>query len=106
MSGSNGPDYSFGAGAGGTSCSGITRHLALQAPDSDIVATLEVGDLMELILHDGDAPTIAVTTSDGNEAGAIMPDQALIDCLRLGVRYVAEARSISGGQVLLAVRAE
>lgn len=104
MSGSSGPDYSrFGGGAGVANCAGYRRDKPLQAPDEDVVATLDVGQVLELLLHTSPTPVIAVVTLDGREAGAIMPEELLISCLQQGVEYSATVISIRGGHVMLRI---
>jgi hypothetical protein len=104
MSGNNGPDWSLSSGIGGTAdCVGLRRERALQVPNPDLVNSLEPGDVLGLVLHDGEAPAIAVVNDDGEELGALMPDQQLIDCLRFGIEFEAKVKSSEGGQVLLAV---
>ncbi|MBN9152251.1 MAG: hypothetical protein J0H56_12655 [Micrococcales bacterium] len=107
MSGNNSPDwYSNTRGGGGVDCSGLRRESALQAPNPDAVDALRPGDVLGLVLHDGDAPTIAAMTASGIEAGAVTPDRALIDCLRLGVAFLGTIKSAEGAQILLSIRAE
>ncbi|MCU1445031.1 hypothetical protein [Cryobacterium sp.] len=106
MSGSEGPDYTGFGGIGGLGdCSGLRSVKPLQAPDADVVSGLSVDDDLNLVLHDGDQPVIAVMTKAGEEAGAIIPELKLIECLRLGVAFHATVNSIHGGHVLLSVHA-
>ncbi|CAN5191240.1 hypothetical protein BH11ACT5_BH11ACT5_10390 [soil metagenome] len=72
-------------------------------PNPDFLDSLDVGDVLGLIFHDSDAPTIAVVNATGDEVGALMPDQQLIDCLRLGVIFSVTVKSNSGGQILLTI---
>lgn len=104
MSGSNGPDYPrTGSGAGVANCAGPHPDKPLQAPNEAVVETLSVGDVLYLSLRENPTPVIAVVTDDGQEAGAIIPDEFLISCLRQGVQYTATVGSIRGGHVLLRI---
>lgn len=106
MSGNNAPDWSFNTpGSGGVDCSGLRRESALQVPNPDVVGALHPGDVLGLVLHDGDAPTIAAVTAAGIEAGAVTPDRALIDCLKLGVAFSGTIKSAEGAQILLSIQA-
>lgn len=105
MSGSEGPDYTTFGGTGGQDCSGLRLNKPLQAPQFEVVARLAVNDELSLVLHDSDQPVIAVVTVMGEEAGAVIPDRALIDCLRLGVAFHATVTSVNGGHMMLSVRA-
>lgn len=102
MSGGNGPDLPVIGGVGGVAdCAGLRKRAALQAPNPDVVADLAVDDVLALVLHDGDAPVIAVVTDRGEEAGAVMPERQLIECLRLNVAIFARVISVDGGHILL-----
>lgn len=106
MSGSSGPDSSqFGGGSGVADCSGYRRDKPLQVPNEDVVPTLSVGESLHLALQENPTPVIAVITSDGREAGAIMPEELLISCLRQGTSYSATITSIRGGHVMLRIAA-
>lgn len=105
MSGSEGRDYLSFGGIGNGDCSDLRLNKPLQAPRAEVIARLNVGDALTLALEDSDQPVIAVLTGDGKEAGAVIPDQALIDCLRRGVEFRATVRSILGSSVQLTVAA-
>lgn len=77
----------------------------IEAPDPRTVSALIVGDVLELRLIDGRTPTISANTLAGNEAGAIVPDRALVDCMRRGVEFVAIVTRVAGLQVLTKVEA-
>ncbi len=103
MSGSQGPDYPVGAGAGGDNCAGLRREKPLAAPDPDLVAQLAVGQVLQLVLGDEPHPPIAAVDDDGNEVGAVPPDPVLVECLKLGHPFHATVRSINGGAVMLTI---
>lgn len=104
MSGSSGPDYSrIGGGSGVANCAGLRPDKPLQAPNEDVVEALSIGDVLHLSLRENPTPVIAVVTDDGQEAGAIMPDELLISCLQQGVQYTATVGSIRGGHVMLRI---
>jgi hypothetical protein len=106
MSGSSGSDFSVGGGIGGASdCAGIRNERELQNPDATATAGLTVGMILTVLLNDGSTPSISIVTAAGQVAGAIIPTGQLIQCLRLGVAFVAEVKSARGTSVILDIRA-
>lgn len=104
MSGSEGPDYTVMRGsAGSAECAGLRKEKPLLAPNADVIADLVVGDVLGVDLRDSSNPAIAIVADDGREAGAVMPDEQLIECLRQGYIYRARVTTIRGGHVSVIV---
>lgn len=104
MSGSNGPDYSQSrTGTGGDDCSSYRRDKPLQAPNDEVVDGLRAGDILALELREGPPLVVAVLGAGADEAGSVIPDTALISCLRRGMKFSATVRSIRGGHLMLSV---
>lgn len=99
MSGSEGPDLDFGGGRA-DDCGSVSTHKALEQPNSQLDDHLHSGAILRLQLVEGDFPTIEAVLADGQVAGAVMPDQRLINCLRAGFRYSAEVSRASGAITL------
>jgi hypothetical protein len=105
MSGDEGPDYTVFRGTGGQAeCAGLRRDKPLQAPNDDVVGSLEIGDLLRVVLRTNPTPVIVIVMEDGAEAGAIMPDEQLIACLQQGIAFAATVTAIRDGHIMLSIR--
>ncbi|WP_137768001.1 hypothetical protein C1N75_12615 [Curtobacterium sp. SGAir0571] len=100
MSGSEGPDLDFGGGGREDDCGSVSTLKALEQPDPHLDDQLRNGTILTLQLVEGDFPTIVAVLAEGQVAGAVMPDQRLINCLRAGFRYFAEVSRTSGAITL------
>lgn len=97
-----------GGGGGGTSgepCD-ITELTTLNSPDRTVVATLRIGDVLEVRLQAG-PPRQLVAVAGSAVAGSITSPKSaqIIQCIsQKGWTYVAEVRSIRGGLCQIEVR--
>lgn len=105
MSGSEGPGYFTGGAGGGAGCSGHEATKPLQQADTDLEPTLVNDQVLALRLDEGQYATIAVVGDSGETYGAIIPDAYLIQCLRMGVPFIAVVARNGNGVVQLRIRA-
>lgn len=107
MSGSGDSSVGYvgtGSGAGGDDCRSLRLDRALEAPVPGVADALSVGDVLNVVLHEGPPPVVALNAPTGL-AGSVVPTLRLLDCLRRGVAFEAEVHSASGGAVRVEVRA-
>lgn len=81
----------------------LTRYL--ESPDEAVVATLNVGDVLAVVLRGESTPLVVALAAGGDEAGGIQPTGQLIECLQRGVAFAARVIRINGAAVELDVRA-
>ena len=99
MSGSGGGSgLGFGGGGGAISCSSLSIITQLASPKAAIIATLKVGELLNVELTPPAGP-VQLLTNTGEIAGAVLsPDVAeLIQCLNDDYKYAAKVLEIKGG---------
>lgn len=109
MSGS-GSSYSFGSGdssGGDYDCLKYVERVQLSSPVPEVVSGLNVGDLLDVRLHQ--TPTVTIIqafAATGEVAGSLVPSEMarLINCLRDGVEYSAHVLSIDRGLVRVEIR--
>jgi len=91
-----------GAGGGSDPCQ-ISVDATLASPVPAVVATLAVGNILDVVLNaTGSAPIVEVRTSAGALAGTLagLPNlRTVIECLRNAVSYEFEITAIAGGRV-------
>ena len=105
MSGSSGPDLTVGGGGAEDDCRQLQLTRWLQGLVPGVADQLTVGAILDVALHEGPPPVVALTTNAGEVAGSVVPIGRLLECLRQGVRYVAEVRSGDPGAVLVDIQA-
>lgn len=97
MSGSG--DSSFGGPPiGGAQCQDINTITTVASPDPKVLATINVGDYLDIILRTPTGPIIAVTRTGGVLGAILIVNIAqLINCINEGSEYQGRVRSIEGG---------
>lgn len=102
MSGSGGGGF----GGGGfpseeVSCDRLAFDTQLSSPKADVVARIEVGDVLSVALDQQGAAQVVVIKFGNELAGGITsPKMArLLECIRQGTQYAATVIAKSGGQV-------
>lgn len=100
-SGGSGP-----GGSGGIDCSQISFTTTLGSPDPAVVATVQKGQVCDVVLATHPTSRILVTTGpNGDILGAITNNwEDLVGCLDKGVQFVAEILS-TGSPVRVHVHA-
>lgn len=88
-----------------TSCSTLQFETQLASPKASVVATITVGDLLEISLSQSSNQQTVVALHDGDEAGGIVDPHLsqLRNCLNQGELFQARALQVSGGQVRLRI---
>ena len=107
MSGSDAPTYS-GAGLGASGddpCSALILSRLLEGPVPGVGDLLETGAVLALQLRPGPPRIVAAVTTEGLDAGSILPTQRLLDCLEQGVAFEARVDLADDGLVKTTVRA-
>ena len=95
-----------GAGPSGGDPCAITQRAPLNSPRPAIVATIAIGDILQVQLNEsGTRPILEVIATTGL-AGALTHNGhiRLIDCIRQGFRYEAVVVGQTGGAVDLQVQ--
>ena len=114
MSGSSGSNESGGgSGSGGDaplSCYKIIESLFISSPEPDVVESLEIGDVLDVVLEDeGSTPLLLLITQAGETAGSVVPNNMprLVQCLTVEqVPFMAVVTSIDDGLIRVSVRAK
>ncbi|GAA2396351.1 hypothetical protein [Mycolicibacterium llatzerense] len=94
-----------GPASGGDACDKLRLTRFLEGPVPDVIDGLAVGDTLSIVLRGETPPLVVAITSDGAEAGGILPTGQLIECLQRGVEYVAQVVRINDAAIELDVRA-
>lgn len=101
----------LGAGAGGraggdeSACPGPPFETVLASPFPDVVAQLEVGDLLDVVAIEEPVRGVVAQTLDGEVVGAVTRDiRFLRGCLNEGCGYEADVLRIAGGSVSVLIR--
>lgn len=105
MSGSSG-----GGGGGGeynAPCEKLRFEAQLTSPQPAVVATLQVGDVLDVVTVTMKGQIIVQVLKSGQVSGGLAgPDATrLRNCLDQGYQYKATVRAINGGQVRVLVEA-
>ena len=102
MSGSGGGGY----GGGGfppeeVSCDRLAFDTQLSSPKADVVAHIDVDDVLSVGLDvQGAAQVVVIKLGNEIAGGITSPKMArLLECIRQGTRYTATVTAKSGGQV-------
>lgn len=93
-----------GGGSGGTSCEDYVIETRLWSPSPDAVGQLEIGDVLDVEL---DEDKVVVVDEEGTVVGTIVErgKGRLHQCLAKGYEFAATVKSVSGGSVVVSVRA-
>ena len=88
-------------------CSTLRDKTPLNSVDSDVLRGVNIGDILPVTAQ-GDRGPLVVTNKNGEVLGSItsMKLAALLRCINDGFEFVAEVESISGGQVVVLIRAK
>lgn len=100
------------SGAGGSGSAGldpcdIVQTAALNSPQPTVVARLNIGDALNVVLGGTSArPVLEVRDASGAVAGSLTHrgHVAIIDCINQGNSYVAVVVQKSGGMVTVRVQ--
>jgi hypothetical protein len=80
-------------------CDKLIVNSAVDGPDPDVVAMLDVGSELSVQLVT-DPPVVQLVTDGGDVLGAVLERWAeLVDCLQQGKEFRARVVSIEGGNV-------
>lgn len=99
-----------GSGGAGGSTSGdpcaIVQIAPLNSPRAAVVLSINVGDVLNVVLNSAGVRPVLEVHWQGNIAGSLTHTGhvAIIDCIQLGNQYVAEVVNRSGAAVDLQVR--
>lgn len=107
MSGPNNGDGGNFGGGGGTpafDCTRVSIKTNIISPNATVIATVIVGDILEIQLQTVTGPLIAVTNSGGILGSVFTKDPTLlIKCINDGNLYKCSILSISGGDVQILI---
>ena len=92
-------------GDGDDQCA-ITERTVLNSPVPDVVADLQVGNILSIELETQPRDRVVAKTSSGLVAGGITSTRIadIIECLRKSIQYKAQVLSVTGGRVEIEVR--
>ena len=100
--------WTDGTGGGGTTqgtaCESLARRVPLNSPNPSVIATLTVGDELDVrLVVVGERRRIEVVTQQGETAGAITFDGMAqwLDCLARGFRYIAIVQTRGEGAMCI-----
>jgi hypothetical protein len=95
-----------GGGAAGEDPCNIVERTPLNSPNSTVLATLRVGDILNVVYVPGPPQRLVAEQSHGVIAGSITSPSMLqiIQCIQRGYAYVAEVMSIRGAICEVTVR--
>ncbi len=95
-----------GAGSQGGDPCAITQRAPLNSPRPAIVATISIGDILQVQLNESGTRPILEVVAPAGPAGALTHNGhiRLIDCIRQGFRYEAVVVGRTGGAVDLQVQ--
>jgi hypothetical protein len=100
-SGSKKPEGAGDGGVGGTDKCAIYETSILASPVASVIATLNVGEKLAIVLETTPCNRLVVIAALGIVAGAITSAQLvdMVECMQAGYNYQAEIKSITGGSV-------
>lgn len=86
-------------------CPGRPFETVLASPDPDVVAQLDIDQLLDIVSVDEPARGVIARTLEGDYVGAIVRDIVrLRRCIADGSTYEADVLRIAGGSVTVLVR--
>jgi hypothetical protein len=85
-------------------CGSLIIQTQLSSPREDVIQTLKKGDLLTIILLNGNGPCVA--TYNEKIAGTIINKDilTLIACLQKGCKFIAIVRNIIGGRCAITIK--
>jgi hypothetical protein len=100
-----------GSGGGGNrpnteaSCESLSEQTTLNSVDEEVLAGVRVGQVLDVVALSSTGP-LAAEDHRGAFVGSITSASLgrILECIDEGHRFVAEVKSISGGQVIVLVR--
>jgi hypothetical protein len=90
-------------------CSTLVERTFLNSPVPAVVATLKVGDILQVTLSTVNSATILEAVADGGDiAGSLTPARLpqIVECIGKGFTYVAIVQEKNGGSVRVEIRPE
>lgn len=104
----NRPGAGGSGGAGGTGVDpcAIFQQAPLNSPRPSVVATLNVGDSLDVVLNLGGPRPILEVHAPAGVAGALTHTghMRIVECIQNGHQYIAEVVNRSGAAITLQVR--
>lgn len=90
-----------------SSCDRLVIETQLSSPQPGVVATLQVGDVLEVALQQSGAVAVVVALRNGVIAGGIAATSLnqLRECIEGGTIYEATVISVNGGQIRVRIAA-
>ena len=90
-----------------SSCDRLVIETQLSSPQPGVVATLRVGDVLEVALQQSGAVAVVVVLQNGVMAGGIAATSLtqLRECIEGGTMYGATVISVNGGQIRVRIAA-
>ncbi len=92
--------------SGADECSTISFKAVLHSPQPDVIQTLVVGTILQLVAIDNKPPVMAVTKDGKPVGGVIQNSHQLIRCMTNGSQFIAEVITIDKGAVTVHVHTE
>lgn len=100
-----------GGGGGGdpdppvSPCDRLRFEAQLSSPQPAVVATIQVGDILQIVVATLKGTLVVQVLKDGQPAGGLTGPQAaqLRNCIDQGHNYQATVRIVNGGQVRVIV---
>lgn len=85
-----------GGGGGQTDCSRLIFEAAIASPDPDVVQTVAIGDMCDVVLWNDPTRIVVLTRPNGDVLGAITERwPALVACIGQGVTFEAEVLQVT-----------
>ncbi len=105
MSGSGGGGSGGGGPGYSSPCDTLRFDLQLSSPQPPVVATLNVGDVLAIVVAQMNGHVVVQVLSNGQPAGGLTGPEAtrLRNCIDQGHNYTATVLQIIGGQVRVRV---
>jgi hypothetical protein len=104
MSGNSGGGYYRGSGSSSSNCNNIAVKGTVSSPDPAVLATLTVGDKVDIIVRTTTGPLQAVT-KDARVLGSVLVASAntIIECIAEGNSFEGTITLIRGGHCELLI---
>lgn len=89
-------------------CAKLFEKTVLNSPKAEVLAKLQVGQELKLMLIGDDKKSLVAVTSDGEVAGSITTASLvkIKNCIQQGYGYLALVESVAGGRCSVFVRPE
>jgi hypothetical protein len=104
MSGNSGGGYYRGSGGSSSNCDNIAVKGTVSSPDPAVLATLNVGDKVDIVVRTATGPLQAVTL-DGRLLGSILvvSSNTIIECIAEDNSFEGTITLIRGGHCELLI---